>query len=83
MTREEVSAVVVATIASTFSVESSEIRPATTADDVDGWDSLAHTVLLIRIGTALRTSVPERIASGARNVGELVDLLVEHLGARP
>jgi acyl carrier protein len=47
---------------------------------VDGWDSLAHTVLLIRVGNALGTTVPERIASSVQNVGELVDQLTDHLG---
>jgi acyl carrier protein len=80
LTAEDVYRVVVETVASTFSLETSAIRAETTADDVDGWDSLAHTVLLIRVGNALGTTVPERIASSVQNVGELVDQLTDHLG---
>lgn len=71
---------VIDTIASTFGVDGSTIGPETVAVDVDGWDSLGHTVLMIRLGKALGSPVPEHVASGAASVAELVELLVEHLG---
>jgi acyl-CoA synthetase (AMP-forming)/AMP-acid ligase II/acyl carrier protein len=73
---------VVDTIASTFSVAGSSIGAQTTAADVEGWDSLGHTVLMIRLGKALGSALPEHVAAGAGSVGELVDLLAGHLGAR-
>ena len=68
------------TVASTFSVDRSTIVRETVAEDVEGWDSLGHTVLMIRLGRALGQDVPEHIASGAANVGQLVDLLIQRLG---
>jgi len=54
-----------------------DLGPETAAIDVPGWDSLGHTVLMIRLGRALGRSVPESIAARARNVGELVDRLAD------
>ena len=69
--------VVLSTVASTFDVPVTDLGPETAAIDVPGWDSLGHTVLMIRLGRALGRSVPESIAARARNVGELVDRLAD------
>jgi fatty-acyl-CoA synthase len=74
-TRQEIELSVIATIASTFSVPAEQIGPDTSASDVEGWDSLGHTVLMIRLGRALGAPVPESAAARARNVGELIGLL--------
>jgi fatty-acyl-CoA synthase len=71
---------VVDTIASTFSVPADVISAETTAADVEGWDSLGHTVLMLRLERALGTDVPESIAANSACVGQLVALLGEHLG---
>jgi acyl carrier protein len=63
-------------IAETFGVSPDSITRETTADDVDGWDSLSHTVLMIRLGRALGAPVSERLAAEAVNVGALADGLV-------
>lgn len=76
---QDVEQVVFDTIASTFGVDGSTIGPEATAADVEGWDSLGHTVLMIRLGKAVGRPVPEHVAAGAASVAELVDLLVEHL----
>lgn len=70
---------VIGTIATTFSVDLATIGRHTVAADVKGWDSLGHTVLLIRISQALGVTFPESVAAEASNVGELIDLLREHL----
>jgi acyl carrier protein len=69
------------TIATTFDVPVSSLGPDTAAVDVQGWDSLGHTVLMIRLGRALGQPVPESVAARARNVGELVAKLSDHLQA--
>ena len=66
---------VVALVASTFDVPAADLGPDTVAADVRGWDSLGHTVLMIRLGKALGQPVPESVASRARSVGHLVELL--------
>jgi acyl-CoA synthetase (AMP-forming)/AMP-acid ligase II/acyl carrier protein len=70
---------VVATIASTFDVDEGAIDDATVAADVEGWDSLGHTVLMIRLGNAIGAEVPESVAAEARDVGELIEMLRAHL----
>lgn len=83
MTPEDIRTTVIGMIAETFSVDADGISNTTTAEDVDGWDSLAHTVLMIRLGKRLGLSIPEAIASEARNVGALVQMLSSHLAGRP
>ncbi len=79
---QDVEQAVIDTIASTFAVDPATIGPETVAADVEGWDSLGHTVLMIRLGTAVGVPVPEDVASGAASIAELIDLLVEHLAQR-
>lgn len=78
MNRDDIRRIVIETIASTFDVEPAEITDTTVADEVDGWDSLSHTVLMIRIGRRLGAGVPESVASQAANVGELIAMLGDH-----
>ena len=66
---------VIAVIAQTFSVPSAAITRATIADDVDGWDSLGHSILMIRLSNALGMPIGEDIAANAGDVGQLVDML--------
>ena len=62
-----------AIIAGTFGVDVASIDRFTVPEDVDGWDSLAHTILMMRLEKALGVSIHERIASTAHNVGDLID----------
>jgi len=67
------------TISSTFSINVADIKYDTIAEDVPGWDSLSHTILMIRIGKVFGIRVPEDVAERAANVEDLVDGLLEHL----
>ncbi|RJF89466.1 acyl carrier protein [Oleomonas cavernae] len=78
MNREDIRRIVIETIASTFDIETGDIADTTIADEVDGWDSLSHTVLMIRIGKRLGGSVPESVAAQAANVGEMIAMLGDH-----
>ena len=73
MTRGEVFERVVAIMRMTFEASDVEIHDRTTATDVDGWDSLAHATLIVRIEKRFNVSVPDAVAYHASNVGELVD----------
>ena len=64
-----------AIIAETFNVASSDITDDTVADDVDGWDSLGHTVLMVRLQKKLRVAIPEHVAANVQTVGELIEAL--------
>lgn len=75
--KTDVPAVVMAVVAETFPGGASNISRDTTAADVDGWDSLAHTVLMIRLEKRLGMPISDRIAAKAGSVGELIDLICE------
>jgi acyl carrier protein len=64
-----------AIIAETFNVASSDITDDTIADDVNGWDSLGHTVLMVRLQKKLRVAIPEHVAANVQTVGELIEAL--------
>lgn len=66
---------VIEIVADTFSIDPATVGRHTTADDVEGWDSLGHSVLLARLGQKLRIEIGEQIAVEPKNVGELVDRL--------
>jgi acyl carrier protein len=53
------------------------INRQTTADDVDGWDSLGHSVLIARLSKILGVEIGEDVAASAKTVGMLVDRLLE------
>lgn len=55
-----------------FSVDPKILNPTTTADDVDGWDSLNHSRLLMRLERDLNRQIPDHLLFELSNVGDLV-----------
>ena len=53
------------------------ITPATKADDVDGWDSLAHIHLVVSIEKAFKMRFTAEEVSSLENVGDLVTLIIK------
>lgn len=80
--KPDIAGIVIDVIAETFDVPAGEIRRDTVAEDVDGWDSLAHTMLMIRLEKRLGVPVPERVATMARDVGALIDLMTDVMASR-
>jgi len=58
------------------------IAPATSADDVEGWDSLSHIRLMVAIETVFNVRIRAPEAAKLNNVGELADLIERKLGFR-
>lgn len=48
---------------------------ATTADDVEGWDSMMHVTLMINVEKAFGVKFTSSEVASLKNVGELSDLL--------
>lgn len=56
------------------------IMPATTARDVEGWDSLSHIRLMVAIESAFGVRIRASEAAKLNNVAELADLIERKLG---
>lgn len=53
------------------------IKPETTANDVDGWDSLSHINLMIAIENRFNIQFTEKEISTFKNINELVVCIEE------
>jgi acyl carrier protein len=52
------------------------IDSSTTAEDVDGWDSLAHIRLIVAIEKVFAMSFSASEISNLENVGEMAELII-------
>lgn len=59
-----------------------ELGRETTADDVDGWDSITNIQLLVAIEQSFQISLMTGEIAGLNNVGELADLIAARTGGR-
>jgi acyl carrier protein len=60
-----------ALIADTFTVDPAAITPATTAADVDGWDSVSHATLIMTIEDRYGVRFPDSEVFSFQDVGAL------------
>ncbi|PWU14624.1 MAG: acyl carrier protein [Verrucomicrobia bacterium] len=54
-----------------------EISEATTAKDVEGWDSITHVNLIVAVEEAFGTSFTTKDVKGLTNVGDLIRLIAK------
>jgi acyl carrier protein len=75
MSEEEILQELSSVFRDVFDDETITLRPETTAEDIDGWDSQAHVTLVVatemRFGVRFRTAELESL----RNVGDFVRLI--------
>uniref|UniRef100_UPI004048E8A8 acyl carrier protein n=1 Tax=Aliarcobacter sp. TaxID=2321116 RepID=UPI004048E8A8 len=62
-------------IASYFKVNIEKITDETTAFDIDGWDSLSHTELLLEIEQKFNISFELSDLMEMDNVGKLIEII--------
>jgi acyl carrier protein len=62
-----------------FEDDEIEINRDTTADDIDGWDSMSHMTLLMAIEEDFEIEFEEWEVIDLADVGELIDLITEKL----
>jgi acyl carrier protein len=55
------------------------ITSSTTAQDIDGWDSLAHIRLIVAIEKYFGLRFTAAEIYDIENVGEMTDLILKHL----
>ena len=75
----ELEQIVFSTIGEIFGVDPHSISRATVAEDVDGWDSLSHTILILRLEKTLKVGIDDQTAQNAANVGELIDAIRDRM----
>jgi acyl carrier protein len=62
-----------------FDLDSIELTPETTADDVSAWDSLTHIRLILTIQKAFQIKFSTSEVGNLKNVGDLVKLIKARL----
>lgn len=65
-----------------FEDDELEISPTTTADDIEGWDSLTHVSLMINVERAFGLKFSSTQVASLKNVGQLIDLVSSRLQAQ-
>jgi len=75
MTREEVFARLADVFADVFD-RAVPLSDATTAADVEGWDSLTHITLIGTVEDEFDVKFPMKDVVHMKNVGEMVDLIL-------
>ena len=58
-----------------FDEDDLSLTPATTADDVDGWDSLTHIRLVLAVSKAFGVKFSASEIGNLKNVGEFATLI--------
>ncbi len=77
MNREEITAKLTEVFRDVFDDEEIVLSDATTADDIEAWDSLEHISLIAAVEKAFKMRFTMREVSGMKNVGEMIDILMQ------
>jgi acyl carrier protein len=65
---------------SVFDEDDLEVSSETKADDVEGWDSLMHVTLMIRVEKTFGVKFTSAQVASLENVGQLIELIDGKLG---
>ena len=60
-----------------FDDDSITVNDATTADDIEDWDSFEHINLIVAIEEEFKFKIPMGKTVTMKNVGEMVDIILE------
>ena len=80
MTREEIYGKLNEVFQDVFDDEDIIVNDSTVAADVDGWDSLEHINLIVAVERCFGIKFTMGETTGLKNVGEMVDKIIAHLG---
>ena len=64
-----------------FNNEQLEVKDELTANDVSGWDSLSHMILISEIETTFTIRFKLKELNKMRNVGDMVEIIILKLTA--
>ncbi len=77
MNREQVREKLTEVFRDVFDDDDIVLTDATSAKDIEDWDSLEHINLIAAVERAFRMRFTVREVSGMKNVGEMLDILME------
>lgn len=80
MTRDDVYKKLTDLFRDIFDNDSIELQDATTAADVEGWDSLMHISLIQAVQDEFGMKFAMKDVTGMKNVGQMVDLILAAQG---
>ena len=60
-----------------FDDETIHVKPETTSEDIEDWDSLEHINLVVAIETKFGMKFNMKEVTSMKNVGEMVDIIIE------
>jgi acyl carrier protein len=80
MTKNDILEKIADTIRETFGVGEIDIDAETVADDIPGWDSLSHTVLMLTIEQVFGIELDG--ITVYKNVGDLVSVIAEKINGQ-
>ncbi len=75
MSRTEIFEKLTEIFADVFDDDSITLTEATTADDIEEWDSLTHITLIAEVEDAFDMKFSMKDVLGMKNVGEMVDII--------
>lgn len=76
MTREEVYEKLNGVFRDVFDDEDITVNDATTADDIEDWDSLEHINLVVAVEKCFGIKFTMGEVTGMKNVGEMADIIL-------
>ena len=77
MTREEVFERLSEVFREVFDDQDIVLSDATTAEDIEDWDSFEHINLIVAVEEEFSFKIPMGKVVTMKNVGEMVDIIVE------
>ena len=80
MTRENVYEKLNGVFRDVFDNEVITVNDATTADDIDDWDSLEHINLVVAVEKCFGIKFTMGEVTGMKNVGEMADIILGRIG---
>ncbi len=80
MTREEAYEKLNSVFRDIFDDEDITVNDATTADDIEDWDSLEHINLVVAVEKCFGIKFTMGEVMGMKNVGEMMDIILGRIG---
>ena len=79
MTKEEVFSALDEVFQDEFDDDTIHVTEATTANDIEDWDSLEHINLVVAVEKRFKIKFTMGEVAGMKNVGEMVDIILKRM----